>query len=127
VGLAIETPERPVRRSGEPLKETTVYFRITKDSAELVDPQNVRAFHAVCPAALGHDDLAESVRRADLGEVLAGDTHLMVPVDTVRRLAAGRVGPTWENDLAGMLAYATGKGWTDETGTRVRAHIEREG
>lgn len=103
-----------------------MYFRITRDSAELVDPQDVRAFHAVVPAALGHEDLAESVRRAGLGE-LAGDTHLMVPIATVRELAAGRVGPTWEDDLAGMLAYATRKGWVDETGTRVRAHIEREG
>ena len=25
----------------------------------------------------------------------------------------------------GMIAYATSKGWLDESGTRVRAHIER--
>lgn len=104
-----------------------MYFRITRDSTELVEPENVRAFHAVCPVDLGHDDLAESVRNAYLGELQGGDTHLMVPVDTVRRFAAGRVGPTWEEDLAGMLAYAAKKGWVSEDGTRVRAHIEREG
>jgi hypothetical protein len=98
-----------------------VYFQITRHSAELVDPENV------CPAGLDHEDLAESVRQADLGELSAGDTHLMVPVETIRRLAAGRVGPSWEQDLAGMLAYATKKGWVSEDGTRVRAHLERDG
>jgi hypothetical protein len=102
-----------------------MYFRITRDSVELIAPEDVTSFHAVCPADLSHDDLAESVRRADLGELLPEDTDLMVPVETIRRLAAGRVGPDWEQDLAGMVAYATGKGWVDETGTRVQAHLER--
>jgi hypothetical protein len=102
-----------------------LYFRITGDSAELVDPQDVRSFHAVCPATLGHHELADSVRRADLGELLPGDGHLMVPLDTVRRMAADRVGPGWSDDFAKMISYAASKGWTSEDGTRVRAHIER--
>jgi hypothetical protein len=101
-----------------------VYFQITKDTTELVEPENVTAFAAVVPDGLGDDDLADSVRRAELGELLPGGTHLMVRVDAIRRYAAGRVGGTWEKDLAGMLAYAAKKGWTDETGTSVRAHIE---
>jgi hypothetical protein len=35
------------------------------------------------------------------------------------------VGPGWPDDLAAMVGYAAGKGWTDRDGTRVRAHIER--
>lgn len=101
-----------------------MYFRITKDSTELVDPQDLTAFHAVCPPDLDHDELAAQVRDAGLGELLPDD-HLMVPVDAVRRFATGHVGPTWEQDLTGMIAYAASKGWTDETGTRIRAHIEQ--
>jgi hypothetical protein len=102
-----------------------LHFHITADGTELVDPEDVRSFSAVCPPELGRAELVESVRRDGLGELLAGDEHLMVPVDTVRRMAAGRVGPGWPADLATMVEYAAGKGWTDRDGTRVRAHIER--
>jgi hypothetical protein len=100
-----------------------VYFRITSDSAELVDPGDVTAFHVVCPPGLDGDELAARVREAGLGE-LAPDGHVYVPVDAIRRYAQGHVDAGWEQDLAGMVAYATRKGWTDETGTRVRAHVE---
>jgi hypothetical protein len=102
-----------------------VYFRITEDGTELVDPQDVTSFSVVCPSAFDHDDLAEGVRRAGLGELLPGAEHLMVPVEAIRRFAAGQVGPQWTDELAGMVAYATSKGWVDEDGTRVRAHVER--
>ena len=101
-----------------------MYFRISRDSAELVEPQDLTAFHAVCPAGLDGAELAVRVQEAGLGELL-GDDHLMVPVDAVRRYAGDRVGPEWEADLAGMVAYAVRKGWTDEAGTAIRAHIER--
>jgi hypothetical protein len=101
-----------------------VYFRITQDSAELVDPGNVTAFHVVCPPGLDGDELAARLREAGLGEP-APDGHVFVPVEAIRRYAEGNVGAGWEQDLAGMVAYAAGKGWTDETGTRIRAHIER--
>ncbi len=102
-----------------------MYFHITADSVELRDPENVTDFSVTCPPTLGHDELAASVRRADLGELLAGDRHLMVPVDTIHRLAADRVGPGWSDDFRKMIEYAASKGWTDEDGTRVRAHVER--
>ena len=100
-----------------------VYFRITHDTAELVDPSNVKAFHVVSPPGLDGDELAARVRDAGLGE-LRPDGHVFVPVDAIRRYAVGNVGADWERDLAGMVAYAASKGWTDETGTRVRAHVE---
>jgi hypothetical protein len=100
-----------------------VYFRLTSDAAELVDPADVKAFHVVCPPGLDGADLAARLRTAGLGELLP-DGHVLVPVAAIRRYARGRVGPGWEEDLAGMVAYATAKGWTDETGTRVRAHVE---
>jgi hypothetical protein len=112
-------------RVPETLRGPEVYFRITKDATELVEPENVTAFSVVVPDGLPHDDLAAGVRQAGLGELLPGDTHVMVRVEAIRRFAAGRVGDGWESDLAGMLAYATKKGWTDESGEHVRAHVER--
>jgi hypothetical protein len=102
-----------------------LHLSITADRTELVDPQDVRSFAAVCPPGLTGAELAERVRDDDLGELLPDGEHLMVPVETLRRLAAGRVGPGWPDDLAAMVDYAAGKGWTDRDGTRVRAHVER--
>ena len=101
-----------------------MYFRITRDAAELVDPKDVTAFHAVCPPGLDGDELARLVHDAGLGELLPDD-HLLIPVDAIRRYATGDLGTAWERDLDGMVAYAVRKGWADETGTRIRAHIER--
>jgi hypothetical protein len=102
-----------------------VYFRITADSVELVEPEDVRAFSVVCPPELTAAQLAAGIERAELGELLPDGEHVMVAVDAVRRLADGRVGPGWPDDLAKMIDYAAGKGWTDADRTRVRAHIER--
>jgi hypothetical protein len=97
-----------------------VYFRITEDAIELVEPANVRAFHVVSGVSPG----ALAARIADVGELLPDGEHVMVSVDAVRRYADGQVGPGWEDDLAGMVAYAVTKGWADEAGTRIRAHVE---
>jgi len=101
-----------------------MYFLISDDAAELVDPQDVTAFSVRCPADLDRDGLAASVEKAELGEILDSG-HVMVPVATIRRMAGDLVGPGWADDLAGMLAYAASKGWTSADGSRVRAHIER--
>lgn len=99
-----------------------MYFRITRDAAELVAPADVTAFHVVAQDGLAGDELAARVRDAGLGE-LSPDGHVFIPVEAIRRYADGHVDAEWEQALAGMIAYATSKGWTDETG-RVRAHVE---
>lgn len=102
-----------------------MYFRITPGDVELVDPGDVRAFHVVATEGLADGEFADTVRRTGLGEVSDDGQHVLVRVDAVRRLAAGRVGPGWEDDLAGMLGYARSKGWVSDDGTAVRAHVER--
>jgi hypothetical protein len=103
-----------------------LYFRISSQSVELIEPDDVTSFHAVCPAGLGYGALAEIVQKEDLGEILPAGGHLMVPLGTVRRMAAGRVGPDWEQKFDAMVAYAARKGWLSEDGTKVRAHLEAE-
>jgi hypothetical protein len=102
-----------------------LYFHITQDSTELVDPQTLTSFHATCSAGLSAEDLAAVVRRTGLGDVLPDGEHLMVRIDAVRRMAADHVDPGWSADFDRMIAYAGGKGWLSEDGTHVRAHVER--
>jgi hypothetical protein len=54
---------------------------------------------------------------------LEGD-HAYITIDAVRRLAAGRVGDDWDSRFDGMLDYARSKGWIDDTGNMIQAHIE---
>ncbi len=65
------------------------------------------------------------MRGTGLGEVADGGGHVLVRVDAVRRLVAGRVGPGGEDALAGLLGYARGKGWLSGDGGSVRARVER--
>ena len=102
-----------------------MYFRIAR-SVELVDPADTAAFHASCDPSLSDDDIAAVLDRENIGAPVPGDpSHLLVRVDAVRRLAAGRVGPTWDRDFESMLTYAAGKGWLSNDGTSIRAHLER--
>ena len=57
---------------------------------------------------------------------LEGD-DAYVAVDAVRRLAAGRVGPGWDDAFAGMLDDARTKGWLDGPGNAIKAHVEWPG
>lgn len=58
---------------------------------------------------------------------LADDGAAWIAVDAVRNLAgAAATVPGWEDDFAAMLAYARTKGWLNEAGTAIRAHIEHE-
>jgi hypothetical protein len=103
-----------------------VYLRIGR-TVELVDPADTTKFHVSCPSTLSDQALRQIVKKEDVGELLPDDTgHMMVRIDAVRRLAAGRVGPTWADDLTGMLAYAERKGWLSGDGTGIRAHLVRD-
>jgi hypothetical protein len=99
-----------------------MYFRIAADRAELVEPENVKAFSV--QSDLTGPELVVAVEKAGIGSVLPDGEHVMVEVSAIRRLA-GAVPAGWEDDLAGMLAYAEKKGWTSEDGSAVRAHVER--
>jgi hypothetical protein len=54
---------------------------------------------------------------------LEGD-DAWITVDSVRRMAAGRVGPEWDESFAAMLAYARTQGWLDPDGAAIRAHVD---
>jgi len=47
-----------------------------------------------------------------------------VSVDAVRRMASGRVGPSWDHDLDQMIEFARSKGWYDDASHTIKAHVE---
>ena len=52
---------------------------------------------------------------------LADDAHVWVAIDALRAAATAEAGA-----FDAMIAYAASKGWVDEPGTSVRAHVETE-
>ena len=88
----------------------------------LEEPDDCTRFHL---AVVGGTDLARvfgALVDAAAGRLEGG--HALITIDSVRRMAAGRVADDWGDRFDGMLGYARTKGWIDETGSSIQAHIE---
>jgi hypothetical protein len=100
---------------------------LTGDTArlELLEPEDCKRFHV---AVRGGDPsaLAAALDAAGAGRLLPSGEAL-IGAAAVERMAAGRVAEGWADDFAAMLKYAGSKGWLDETGTQVQAHVEWAG
>lgn len=93
-------------------------------AVSLEEPENCKQFHVAVRGA-GAAGLDGVLRSTGAGKVLpSGD--VMVDVEWLRRQAAGRVPDGWSTDFYGMLAYAGSKGWLDDTGHAIQAHVEHE-
>ncbi|WP_236787775.1 MmgE/PrpD family protein [Amycolatopsis sp. GM8] len=51
--------------------------------------------------------------------------HVWLDIATLKAKCPFPRSAEWDEQFAGAMAYAGKKGWTDVTGTRVRAHIEK--
>ena len=94
-------------------------------TVQLVEPEDCRRFHV---GAKGGDTeaLGAALSAQHVGRLLpSGDA--LIDLDAVRRLAAGRVPDGWEADFAAMVGYAKSKGWLDESGEAIQAHVEWAG
>ena len=92
---------------------------------ELIEPEDCKRFHVV---AVGSGASPAAVAEA-LGVWAAGatDDHVWIRVEAVRAAAAGRVGPGWAEEFDGMIGYARSKGWLNEAGDAIAAHVESGG
>ena len=95
-------PERPVVTLEEP--DDCTRFHLTVAGGQDL----ARVFGALVDAAAGR---------------LESD-HAYITIDAVRRLAGGRVPDDWDERFEAMLGYASSKGWMDDTGNMIQAHIE---
>ena len=90
----------------------------------LEEPDDTKRFHLT---VVGGDADSYALVFAALIDAAAGRLEgddAWITVDAVRRMARGHVGPEWDVDFDAMLAFATSKGWLDEHGNAIRAHVE---
>jgi hypothetical protein len=88
----------------------------------LEEPDDTKRFHV---AVVGGRDIRlvfGALVDAAAGRLEGEDAW--ITVDALRRMAAGRVDPAWDDDFAAMLDYARTKGWLDENANAIRAHVE---
>lgn len=92
---------------------------------ELVEPANCTEFHI----EYGVPDTSPTEVAGALGAWADGATedHVWIPVAVIRSAAAGRVGTDWEQDFTAMLGYARSKGWLNDGGDAIAAHVARVG
>jgi len=92
-------------------------------SVGLAEAADCTRFNVTARGPGGQAALDAALQAASAGRMAAyGDAR--VAVAAVRSLAAGSVGPQWEDDFAAMLGYARSKGWMDGDGTEIQAHVE---
>ena len=78
---------------------------------------------SVVPPRVALDE-ADDFRALEVVVEIGG--HAWVAPETLARLAGdAAVDPDWQARFDAMLAFASGKGWTDAAG-HVRAHVEIE-
>jgi hypothetical protein len=94
-------------------------------SVELVEPEDCKRFHVAVRGGDG-ETLASALQSEGVGRLLPSG-EAMIDTAAVRRMAAGRVPQGWDDDFAAMLQYAGSKGWLDETGDSIQAHVEQAG
>jgi hypothetical protein len=90
----------------------------------LEEPDDCTRFHL---AVVGGRDLGRVF--GALVDAAAGrleSDHALITIDAVRRMAAGRVSDDWPERFEAMLDYARTKGWIDDTGNAIQAHVEYE-
>ena len=91
----------------------------------LEEPNDTGRFHvAVRGGSRGADEALVFGALVDAAAGRLEGDDAWITVDAVRRMAAGRVEPAWDDDLASMLDYARRKGWLDERAHAIRAHVE---
>ena len=94
-------------------------------SITLDDPNGFDAFSVRAPG-LALDDVVAAFE----GDAMAADEpsgearHVWITIARLHALGAEHGAPDWRSGCDAMIAFAKSKGWLDETGRSVRAHLE---
>lgn len=98
-----------------------MYVDLSSGTAVVRKAEDLKSLSVVSPGGV-----PDASALGQLGVVEGG--HVWLSVSALRAAAAATVPEAdrepWIGAFDGMIAYATSKGWTDESGTRVRAHVE---
>lgn len=87
----------------------------------LTDIDRLDRLHAECGAPIDQLDLGDLCRAGP------DDQHVWLSIPGARRIGASSAAAssTFAHDFDAMISYAASKGWVDDTGSWVRAHVER--
>jgi len=99
-----------------------VDLRPTPPLVSLEEPADTRRFHVAVVG--GHDQALVFAALVDAAAGRLDGDDAWITLDAIRRLAAGRVDPGWDADLAAMVDYARGQGWVDDMTHAIRGHLE---
>jgi hypothetical protein len=84
----------------------------------LTDLDRLDRLHALLDGSLDVARLDDLCERAD-------DEHVWLDVARARAIGVETANdPAFADGFDAMIDYATSKGWLDEAGTHVRAHVE---
>jgi len=92
---------------------------VTADASIQLDDPDTFTELAVDAVGLTREDVDAVAVSAGAGIVEAD--HFWIDIDFLRDLGRGTA--VWNGAFDSMVDYARSKGWTDTSGTRVRAHI----
>ena len=98
-----------------------IVIDLSEARVHLGEPDDFRRFSV---AVEGEGDLEGVVDQSGIGRLRPDGEHVVVDLAALRALAGPAATDEWDEGLAGMVAYAAGKGWVDADGGVV-AHIER--
>lgn len=96
-------------------------IRLSNDAPPVLDDvDRLDRLHADSPGALAAMQPGALCRFDDDGE------HVWLDIAAARTAGADLADDDgWTDGFDAMIAYAASKGWTDDAGTHVRAHVER--
>ena len=89
-------------------------------SFDLVEAGDCQSFSVRVVGEGGVPDLVLTLAGCGVVE----EDHVWVDVEVVRRLALFSTGEDWDAQFEAMVEYAGTKGWLDDDGHRIRAHVE---
>jgi hypothetical protein len=98
-----------------------VYVRVTATTVSLEEADDFGRFHVVTDAP---EQLDNRLRAAGWGRRPGDDAF--VAIDALRAAGAAASGDGWAEGFAKMLAFAESRGWVDDDGTAIQAHVEVE-
>jgi hypothetical protein len=98
-----------------------IVMDLTEARVHLADPDD---FSRSSVAIDGVGDLEALVEESGIGRLRPDREHVVVDPVALRALAGPAATDEWDQGLAGMVAYAAGRGWVEDDGGVV-AHIEQ--
>lgn len=103
-----------------------MYLAISHDDVVLHQPEVVTDVYASHRERLTAERIAAVLAEHDAGRLAENLAQVLVPLATLRRLAAGRVPEGWDADFERMVAGARERGLLTDDGEAITAPLERE-